>query len=352
MLKPIVKTSIIWLALLVGGCSAISGGSESSSHRSNLPTDQPIQWPQPPQKPRVTYLYSITSPESANIKSNWLKRAWRSLVGKRVPTLRTPQALHVDASGRIYVIDSATRKIHLYDASNSTYFLFPQKPVPDFEYPVGITSDDHGTVYVSDAATHRIHIFSDYGKTYQGSFGSTKLTHPTGLALRARNQELLVVDTEASNISVFDVETHERLNSIGKSGLGPESLHFPTAISTTRDGGVLITDSLNFRIQRLNHQLQFVQEFGAAGDGPGYFSRPKGVASDSDDHIYVVDALFDNVQIFNQEGALLLTFGKAGHNPGEFWLPNDIVIDRKDLIYVTDSYNSRIQVFQYLSRNQ
>ena len=110
----------------------------------------------------------------------------------------------------------------------------------------------------------------------------------------------------------------------------------------------VVADTLNFRVQVFERDLQPVRQIGSAGDLPGYFSRPKGLAFDSEDHLYVVDAHFESVQIFDPHGPLLLSFGQEGSRPGEFWLPAGIHIDPSDRIWIADSYNRRVQVFQYL----
>ena len=238
----------------------------------------------------------------------------------------------------------------MFDSARSRYFLFPDATVADFEYPVGITADGSGRVYVSDSSTNLIHVFDSFGKNHVTSIGQGLLMRPTGLAMRPESDELLVVDTLASEIIVFDVRDFSIKRRAGRDGDAPDALHYPTHIAMAPDGAIYVTDSLNFRIQVLSADLEFRDSFGEAGDGPGFFSRPKGIAVDSDHNIYVVDALFDNVQIFNRRGDLLLTFGTSGHAAGEFWLPNDIYIDSKDQIYISDSYNSRVQVLQYRSQ--
>ena len=247
----------------------------------------------------------------------------------------------------MYVVDTRQRKIHVFDSGRSKYISFPDKPVVDFEFPVGITADGKGRVYVSDSSTNLVHVFDSFGEKYLTSLGRGELMRPTGLALRSDRDELLVVDTLASEIIVFDVRNFNIKTRAGRNGKQRDALHYPTSIALGPDGDIYVTDSLNFRIQNLSADLKFQNSFGEAGDGPGYLSRPKGVAVDSDQNIYVVDALFDNVQIFDRSGQFLMAFGTAGHAAGEFWLPNDIFIDSNDVIYVSDSYNSRVQVFQY-----
>ena len=336
---------ILILTMSLVGCAS------NTDSRTRPENGVSPQWPPAPQAARINYLYSVSTPADAQIGRGWFGKAWQFIKGKQQERIARPQGIHVDPDGRLYVVDTQRRRVHVFDSGSSRYFSFPAKPIPDFEYPIGVTTDGNGRVYVSDALTKRVHIFDSFGKKYVTSIGSQQLMRPTGLALRPEASELLVVDTLASKIVVFDTNDFSIKAHAGYDGTERDALHYPTNIAQAQDGNVYVTDALNFRIQKLSSELRFLGHFGEAGDGPGSFSRPKGVAIDSDNNVYVVDALFDNVQIFNRNGDLLLAFGTAGHLAGEFWLPNDIFIDNNDHIYVSDSYNSRVQVFEYRSES-
>ena len=329
------------VALLYVGSASVPGDGATQENGISP------QWPPAPQAARISYLYSVTTPADAKIGRGFFGKVWRFIKGGEPERISKPQGIHVDSAGRLYVVDAGQRTIHVFDSSRSRYFSFPGKPMEGFEYPVGITADGSGRVYVSDSSTGLVHVFDSFGKKYLRSIGKGELRRPTGLALRPEADELLVVDTLASAIVVFDTRDFALKTRAGRNGEQRDALHYPTHIALAPGGEVYVTDALNFRIQILSSDLGFQDSFGEVGDGPGSFSRPKGVAVDSDRNIYVVDALFDNVQIFNRNGELLLVFGTAGHAAGEFWLPSDIVIDSNDRIYVSDSYNSRVQVFQY-----
>jgi DNA-binding beta-propeller fold protein YncE len=344
MTATLSKIRILALSMLLVGCAS-NMNDDSVQDTGPLP-----QWPAAPRAPRISYLYSVTTPEDAKIDRGFLDRAWQFVKGGEAETISRPQGVHVDSAGRLYVVDTEQRRIHVFDARSSDYSWFPKEPILDFEYPVDVAADGNGRIYVSDSSTNVIHVFDSFGKEHLRTVGEDELTRPTGLAIRPESHELLVVDTLASSLLVFDTRNFEIKTRVGRNGRQPDALHYPTNIALAPDGSVCITDALNFRIQILGPALGFQGHFGEAGDGPGFFSRPKGIAVDSDQNIYVVDALFDNVQVFNRNGDLLLAFGSSGHAAGEFWLPNDIFIDADDLIYVADSYNSRVQVFRYHSQ--
>ena len=207
-------------------------------------------------------------------------------------------------------------------------------------------SDDR--VFVSDSQTNVVHVFGKRGRTYLGQFGGDVLQRPTGLALDRTTGDLLVVDTLASQIVVFDTATLKAKKFVGRQGTAREAFHYPTNVTIGPDGRIYVTDSLNFRVQVLGPDFTFLSAFGQVGDSPGDFARPKGVAVDSEGHIYVVEAVRDTVEIFDRDGRFLMEFGQTGNRRGEFYLPTSIHIDENDKIYVSDSYNRRIQVFQYL----
>ena len=308
-----------------------------------------LVWPSYPEVKRVRYLYSISSPEDIDIRPGFFKRIVLFFKGEKQRDIVRPFGISKDAEGRLYVVDKFYQRVHVFDKKNASHYLFPETEIETFNNPIDIAVGLNGQIYVSDSESNRVHVFSDAGKRYIKSIGMGELKRPTGLTVDTKTNRLLVTDTLASSLVVFDEKDLKVMSVVGGESEGKEGFHYPTNVALGDDGRTYVTDALNFRIQVLNHEFKFMQSFGSAGDSPGHFSRPKGIALDSEGNVYVVDALFGNVQIFDPSGKLLLSFGKPGNGPGEFWLPNSIFIDGDDRIYISDAYNSRLQVFQYLS---
>lgn len=304
-------------------------------------------WPPRPEVPRIRYLYSINSAEDMDIRPGLLGRIARFFKGEEERNIVRPYGIWKDAEARLYIVDTFYRRVHVFDQKNATHYMFPDMEIETFMNPVDVAVGLNGQVYVSDSESNLIHVFSAGGKRYIRSIGSGELKRPTGLAIDVENNQLLVTDTLASSLVVFDENELNIVSVVGSESEGKQGFHYPTNVTIGNDKRIYVTDVLNYRVQILNRKFQFVQAFGSAGDSPGHFSRPKGVATDSEGNVYVVDALFGNVQIFDSEGRLLLSFGRPGGGPGEFWLPNAIFIDNEDRIYISDAYNQRLQVFQY-----
>lgn len=305
-------------------------------------------WPAGAEIPRVRFLKSISKPEDFPITQSALKRIWNYIVGKDEDSL-SPFGVTVDTSGRLYALDMFQRRVQVFDAIAGEFSTFPDDDHP-ITSPIGIAVAKNGRVFISDSQDKIIKVFRRVGDDSPINIGSGLFLRPTGTAVNQTNNELLVVDTKLSQVFRFDLDTYKFKGTFGTKG--PESGQFnnPTNIAVAKNGNILITDTLNFRVQIFSPEGVFLSAFGSAGDSPGHFARPRGIATDSDDNIYVVDAIFDNIQIFDKTGRLLMDFGKSGQQYGEFWMPAGIWVDTTDKIYVADSYNKRVQIFQYLKQ--
>jgi DNA-binding beta-propeller fold protein YncE len=310
-----------------------------------------IVWPPPPEIPRIRFVGVVSKPQDLQIRPGVFRRFFDYLTGKTEVPMVAPYGVETDSAGRLYVVDTFLRTVHVFDVKGSAYYSFPSDKA-NLVSPIDIAIENtRGSIYVSDSKEGVVKIFKDAGKKFVGEVGKGVLARPTGIAVNQKTSELLVVDTLNATVFRFDLADHKLKGKFGGSGKAQGELNFPTNIFVNSDGIIFATDSLNFRIQEFTPDGEFLRGFGSIGNGPGHFSRPKGVAVDSDGNIYVVDGLFDNVQIFDLDSRLLMAFGRPGNGYGEFWLPTGIFIDPSDRIYVSDSYNKRVQIFQYLKGN-
>lgn len=307
-----------------------------------------MTWPGGNVIQRIMYIDSLARPIDIGITPSFLEKIWNYIVGEPDQSIESPYGVGKDGSGRIYVVDSALRTVHVFDETNKEYHTFSPDD-PGFESPIDIAIDRRrDVIYVTDSTADAIFLFTDAGRKMAGVLKNAEMERPTGIAVNPATDELLVVDTIKCSVFRFDLETHVLKGVFGSKGTADGEFNFPTNISVAGDGTILVTDSMNFRVQLFSSEGVFTGKFGESGDTPGYFTKPKGIASDSDGHIYVVDSLQDTVQIFDRDGQLLMNFGTSGYDEGKFWLPSGIYIDSDDRIYVSDTYNKRLQIFQYL----
>lgn len=337
----LIIACLLLLCLALGGCFKQSG---------NDGPEHDIFWPKPPETKRIQFVSAVSKPADLNIHAGFFKQFADYIAGRPEASIVSPYGVATDAEGRIYVADKYLKKVHVFNAAGNDYFSFPADS-GRLALPVDIAVDEDGLVYITDAKAGVVKIFTDTGKGSVSELGGESFERPTGIAINRETSELLVVDTLKSKVFRYDRSSRELKGSFGGKGGSEGAFNHPTHICVAPSGRIIVSDSLNFRVQVFSPKGEFLHKFGQMGHGPGSFSRPKGVAADSDGNIYVVDTLFDNIQVFSKEGRLLMAFGDHGTEYGQFWLPNSIHISAQDVIYVSDSSNKRVQVFNYLKED-
>ncbi len=308
-----------------------------------------ILWPGPPERPRISYLWSISllSGSEGSRASRFLGGDDDATDPKTSERLLRPYSIFVDEQGVLYITDPGAYRITIIDPKSGDARNILDAGKQEFLSPIGIVAF-HGKAYVSDSSWNKVFIFDAEGKLtgeFQGEF-----KRPTSLALDRSRGRIYVSDTLAHVIYRYDLEG-KRLGALGRNGSEAGEFNFPTHIWIDKTGRLYVTDAMNFRIQIFSPDGIYEGSVGKLGDAYGDLEKPKGVAVDSEGNIYVVDSIKDMVKIFSREGKLLLFFGQQGRDFGQFWLPSGIFIDDKDQIYVADTYNGRVQVFRYLGNN-
>ena len=329
---------------------ALSGCQKDMPVRETIVQDTtvPNVWPSPPKPPRIVYEYSISQPDDIGWSPSFIEKTVTFFAGRRNNrNMVRPYGIVIGAEEVLCVADPGARRIHKFYLAQQKYDEITEFREQELVSPIGVALDVQGKLYVSDSALRRVFVYDREGKAQLEIGNDATLQRPTGIAIDSLSERLYVVDTLDHSIKVFSLNG-SFLFSIGKRGEGEGNFNFPTALAFDRAGKLYINDSLNFKVQIFKPDGTFISLFGKHGDGTGEFSKPKGVAIDSKGNIYVTDAIFDRVQMFNTRGELLLTFGESGQAPGQLWIPTAIYIDKRDRIFVADSYNKRVQVFQYL----
>ena len=333
---------LLVLAALASGCAPPAGrlAGEGEVNRGRL------TWPQPPHRPRIRFVRTVTRPADLGIQPSFWQRVGEFFTGKQEEWFIRPTG--VAASGSvIYVADPGAQALWVLDPGASRVRRIREAGGQRLISPVALALGADGRTYLADSFLAKIFVYGADGQL-RGAIADGNLRRPAGLAYDAVRDRLYVADSAAHQVWIYAGDGRP-VGAIGHRGTGNGEFNFPTHVAVDREGILSVTDSLNFRVQMFTPEGSFLGKFGRHGDTSGDFALPKGVAADSEGHLYVVEALFDAVQIFDRRGRFLLGFGERGLAPGQFWLPGGVFIDSRDRIYVADAYNQRIQIFEYLA---
>jgi DNA-binding beta-propeller fold protein YncE len=324
------------------------------------PAEAGQTWPAAPDQGRIRYVGQLRGEGDLRPGKSGLERLGESLFGS-APTepFMSPMAVCTDAAAasggdRVFIVDRDGQAIHVLNMKTRAYQRWaPTKSGERLTLPVAAAFDPlpaPGRLLVSDSAAAEIVVFDLEGHR-TGTLGAGALKRPCGLAVDAVARRIFVADAGAHQVVVLN-DFGKELARVGRRGSDAGEFNFPTNVALDAGGRLIVSDSLNFRVQIFAPNFEFVRAIGRKGDMPGYFSQPKGVAVDPSGHIYVVDANFEAVQLFDSSGTLLMSFGREGHGPGEFWLPAGIFADARGRLWVADSYNRRVQVFECMTEEK
>lgn len=286
---------------------------------------------------RVRYVGELSTPEHLGIEKGAFARFWSWLAGEPEATaLSRPFSVAFAADGRVAVADPGNHAVRVYDPPRNRHLRLTE----GLRAPLGLAFVGELLV-VADGEARALVAFDVEGRPARLPLLVPTLGRPSGLAWDEAGQRLFVVDPVEHCVHVVSRTAPARL---GRRGGEPGQFNFPTHVAWGA-GRLFVTDSLNFRVQLFDAQLDFVRALGGLGDTPGDLPRPKGVAVDARGTVWVVEGGFDAVQAFDAQGELVAVIGGAGTAAGRFWLPSGAAIDAQGRLFVADTWNARVQVF-------
>ncbi len=344
------KAGAACLLVLLTACATYVEEEE----KSNL-----ITWPIPPDLPRFAYEFTLRSAADI-IQGREDVILQKELLGTNVPN--TPAMSKPDdvvaRNGRIYVSDSAMRKITVWDIpGRKVYYMGVQKP-GELTKPAGMALDKNMNVYVCDVTERKVNVYDSLGLFLRSIGSNLDLDRPTGVAVSPEGDRIYVIDrsyNESMNhrVVVYDGQGN-KLSVIGERGRGNGEFNVPVRGAVGPDGTLYILDAGNFRIQAFDRDGKFLRAWGQSGNNIGDLARPRSIAVDNDGNIYVTDGTFANVQLFNPQGQLLLTIAGYGDidGPGVLKMPMGVAVDETGRLYVVDQYYNKVEVIRRLSQKE
>lgn len=283
-----------------------------------------VEFPPAPSVPRVVFLGDIGDFGFAGKKASVLERFLFGTRDGSVGMIGKPFGLAA-REGTLFVCDTKLQLVHRFDFSDGSYSVFGESGMGRLGKPVAIALDDAGNRFVADVDRGEVVVFSDDDEPLRA-------LRPTGLAdfrpvaVACRGEVLLVADRASRHVIAMDPIAGTVLHTFGTQedvvGRG-----IPSGLTLDRSGRVLVSDTLNGRINRFRASGDAAGVIGRPGDRAGCFARPKHLTVAPDGILYVVDAGFQRVQMFDEQDRILMLFGGPGDEPGCLTMPGGVAVD-------------------------
>ena len=317
------RTSVTGLILML---LALGPGCATSS-RTAAPV---LLFPSPPDQPRIQFLTWVSSADQLEVpKSNFAQ----FVLGDEPDNLLAldkPYGLAA-REGVVYVCDTKARALWRLDFKDRIFSVLGVRGPGRLRQPINLVIDPLGYKFVADALRKQIVVFGP-DDAYVTAFDLPNPSHPVDVALW--ENELYVLDNDDScQIVVLNRQTGEVLRTLGSPGEEPGQFRIPNSLCFGPEGYLYVSDTLNWRIQKLTREGEPVWVKGAPGRLLGQFGRPRGLRVGPDGIIYVADAATEIIQMLNADGQVLMHFGGPGTVPGALVLPATVAIDASSIPY-------------------
>jgi len=302
-----------------------------------------------------------------------------------------PTDVAVDAAGNLFIADNDNHRVRKV-TPNGVITTLTGNGIAAFTgdgglasaaqvaNPRGVAVDSAGNVFIADYDNNRIRKISTDGliSTVAGN-GTFAFSGDGDLATLAGLSPTNVAVDGAGNIFIADYDNHRirkvvtagTITSIagtgvlgfsGDNGIGTSAqLAFPVGVAIDTAGNVLIADSRNERIRRVN-SVGFIATVAgnglgqALGDGGSAtlarLIQPSDVAVDSAGNVFIADALNDRVRKVTPGGIITTiagngTSGFSGDGgpatSAQLSAPNQVVLDGAGNLFIAEYKNGRVR---------
>jgi sugar lactone lactonase YvrE len=248
-----------------------------------------------------------------------------------------PTAVTTDLHRRVWIADSGTASVHVFDRDSGAYREIKRVSETQLQRPSGITSDSQGRVYLTDSASGGVYVFDEQGE-YDHSLtkhSEARLESPGAIALSTDSKTIYVADPPRDVI----VELNREGEVNGTIALPPE-FGGPTAISII-DNQVYVLGGRQHRVGIFSPSGFFRGEL--RWDG---VAAPTAFAFDPIRRRFVAaNPRWMVVQLFKEDGGNLATFGQAGDGVDQMQRIDSLHVDAEGTIYIVDSLHGKVLAF-------
>ena len=293
---------------------------------------------QPPASVEFRHLCTFGSKEGIHPPKILDRKVSTAALGKsgNPHGLLFPVAVAVDRDRRVWIADTGTASVHIFDIGGS-YREIRRVGQEALRQPSGLAADRQGRIFLTDAGTGAIYSFDETGEFAYAVVkpGSGTLRSPTAIALSEDEKTIYVAD-EPRNVVV----ALNREGELNQTIALPPELVAPASLA--------IASNQIYVLGGIQHQAAC---FSPAGKSRGAVRwdgvpAPTAIAYDAARHRFLIgNPRWMTVEIFNEAGRNLGAFGHAGNGVDQALAIDALHVDSHGLLYVIDSHHGKVLVF-------
>jgi sugar lactone lactonase YvrE len=249
--------------------------------------------------------------------------------------------------GTLYFCDEKGGRVHGIAAGSGDWLPFDEPPDHPFR-PVDIRLDGF-MVLVLDMGSRLLlrydvnGVYQDRLVNFDGLGGvSDRLPSAFDVDLDGR-----IVCTDAGEQQILVLDNLLTLTqTIGGPGSHEEQLQDPSGIVFRRDGGFVVADRGNRRLQWYNRLGYFEGVIGGEFDTHNPLLTPQGLEEDGYGNLFVADPAAGKVHVYDSRLKLLFSLGSELGLLASPESPLDVAVGPDDLLAVADRGRSAILVYR------
>lgn len=215
-----------------------------------------------------------------------------------------PYGISTDEQGRVFVADLYNGNISIFDEKGKFIDYFAQKALTEkkISSPAALRIIDK-KVYITDIKTNKAYVFDLDGKLLLevGKSGTNAGEFNAPNAITADEEgKIYVVDTGNQRVQIFDSKgKFIKIVNGSNDGKGESIFVNPRGIAIDQRGIMYVVSNLTHLVYGFDRDGKKVFEFGGMGENNGQFSLPNGLFIDEKDNVLITDTLNIRVQVFN-----------------------------------------------------
>ena len=252
--------------------------------------------------------------------------------------LAYPAGVTTDNRNRVWITDSGTSSIHVFDVATGAYREIRRADNVPFQQPSGIATDRAGRVYVADSGVGNVFVFGengDYDRPLIPLHAERLLEAPTAIAMSDDGATIFVADPPKNAVV-----------ALNREGEAVGMIHLPPEMRGA--SGLAVVNNQIYVLGEMQHRVEVFSPAGLLREEKRWddIRTPMAFTFDTANKRFLVaNPKLMVVEAVSEEGQGLAAFGRLGDGVDQMKHVDALHVDAQGRIFVVDSHEGKVLVF-------